>query len=162
MSNNFASTARTLLEQQIAVTGDLVSTLQTEYNILKKVDTGDLASLSQQKQSLIDQLETLSQQWLGLLLDDQTEITAEGIRAHLQAADPDNSLRLLPLWEQLGQLARECQRQNQVNGAVLVVRQQATQQALDILRGMPPEGQASYGPQGTTRTTAPGVTIGKA
>lgn len=161
MDQDFANAARPLLEQQLSVTTELLTTLQTEYKVLKQMDSCDLTSISQQKQTLIDQLEGLSQAWLGLLLDTQAEITSEGIRAHLQAADPQETLQLLPLWQQLGEQARECQRQNQVNGAILVVRQQATQQALDILRGMP-EGQPTYGPKGTSGSGVPGLSIGKA
>ena len=64
MDQDFANAARPLLEQQLSVTTELLTTLQTEYKVLKQMDSCDLTSSSQQKQALIEQLEGLSQAWL--------------------------------------------------------------------------------------------------
>lgn len=165
MSNSFADMAKTQLEQQVSVTEQLLTMLQKEYRLLKREEEGDLNELSQQKLNLVNQLETLSQNWLASLKQANVEITLDGIHDGLTTQDPDGSLELVNRWEKLGELATECQRQNTVNGAILVVREQTTQTALDILRGKVPGEDATYSAKGRSANYSPsgsGGTLGKA
>jgi len=166
MSNPFATVAKTLLDQQVDVAGQLLAMLQQEYRLLKREEEGDLAELSQQKLALVNQLESASQKWLASLKQARVEITLDGIRAGLGTHDPAGSQGLVASWEKLGELASECQRQNTVNGAILVVREQTTQTALDILRGKVPGEDTTYSAKGrSSGYTAPngsGGTLGKA
>lgn len=165
MADTFASTAKTLLDKQVEVTYQLLEALQKEYAILKQADTGDLEEVAATKQELVDKLEGLTKQWLSTLLSMDAEITLDGIREFLASHDADQHLNLVKTWEVLGEQATECRRQNTVNGAVVAVRQQATQYSLDILRGCTP-GERTYTATGQTKAyssnNGSGGTLGKA
>ncbi|MDH5300703.1 MAG: flagellar protein FlgN [Gammaproteobacteria bacterium] len=166
MSPTFASIAKTLLEQQTSVAEQLLALLQKEYRLLKREDEGDLSDLTQAKLVQVNLLEDLTARWLGSLKQAKVEITLDSIHAALEKQDPGQSLGLVSLWEKLGAVASECQRQNTVNGAILVVREQTTQTALDILRGKVPGEEVTYSAKGrSSGYTAPrgsGGTLGKA
>lgn len=161
METSFAQSAQRLLGEQVTLTDKLVHLLQDEYEVLKHRDAGNLDDITQQKQQLVEMLEIANHQWQDALHKSHIKITLAEISEGLRQCDPENKYDLLSAWEQLAQLAKECQRQNMVNGAILVLRQQATQQTLDILRGKLP-GEDTYGPAGHTKNGGDSKSLAKA
>ena len=157
---DFAPHAYQLLTDQLKETQTLLDLLNQEYDVLKQRQTDNLEAISQQKQLAIDALEQLNQQWQTVLRDNNIKIDITLITQALRHADDQSAQGLLPLWESLGKLAKECQRQNQINGAVLLLRQQVTQQTLNLLRGQSNEG--TYDTKGQRKPGGEGHSLAKA
>ena len=148
MINNFPDAAKQLLNALNESTAALVALLQQEYDVLKKRDTAELIDLTSEKQALVDLLDILNKDWLDCLKSANIEISINGIRQALEAADAQTQLGLASQWQHLSENAKACQRQNTINGTVLELRHHTTQFALDILNGSPANN--TYGPTGKT------------
>lgn len=108
------------LEQLIAASRQLLDVLEREAVVLAQRDVQSLVDLLRQKQHQVEQVETLEQQrqqrcaQLGL----STQKLSEG---------------LTPAWQQVLDLARQCQQKNRDNHALLITNQRYVDEALRIL-----------------------------
>jgi len=158
----FHELARALLEKQIMLTDKLNVLLQREYDVLSLLNVDSLDVLANEKQPIILNIDTLNQHWLSLLELEGATLDVKGIYTFLKTYDSNKSTSIFPLWEKLLTQAKECQRLNTINGATLTLRNQATQQAMSILRGHTP-GDSLYDLQGSeTPNYAGGRSIAKA
>jgi flagellar biosynthesis/type III secretory pathway chaperone len=157
-----AEITQELLQAQVNASTALLETLQQEYAVLKERNTDELIKLADVKQKHVDELDALNGKWLDMLHDANVKISISAIHDKMQELDPDNKRGLVELWEVLSQTARECHRQNTINGTTMIIRQQATQATIEILRGQMP-GESLYGPQGQKESSATdGKSIAKA
>jgi flagellar biosynthesis/type III secretory pathway chaperone len=122
----------------------------------------EVQKVSDRKQNLVNDLEVLNQSWQDFLRAQKAEFTLEGIRKAILALEQAEPQGLPALWEKLGELSQTCQRQNTINGAVVILRQQVTNQALDILRGQSMGGSTYDNKGGKKPSGGVGHTIAKA
>lgn len=159
---SFHELARALLEKQLMLTQRLHALLQNEYDVLHLRHIDSLDVLASEKQPIILDIDTLNQHWLSLLELEGATVDVDGILVFLIQYDKEKNSGILPLWEALLEKAKECQRLNTINGATLSLRNQATQQAMSILRGHVP-GDTLYTMKGTeTPNYSGGRSIAKA
>ncbi len=151
-----------LLEKQIALTDKLNALLQKEFDRLHIRHGESFEALSNEKQPVILDIDTLNQHWLALLELEGVSLDVSEIKVFLQKYDAINSSTLLSMWNNLLEKAVKCQRLNTINGATLTLQNQVTQQAIAILRGHTP-GNTLYNIQGSeTPNFAGGRSIAKA
>ncbi len=154
MNDTFATQAKTALDRQVELAQQLCQLLEYEYEVLKKSDASEITTIGQQKQELVQDLETTTLAWQELLRQNQVEITLPTIEAALVHADGGQPGALIETWASLAEAAKECQRLNTVNGTVLILRQRATEDLLSIVRGTQhtttysADGQKHRGPGG--------------
>lgn len=165
MASTFASQAKQVLEQQIALAQSLLNIMRREYDTLRQSGPTELQEFTDNKNKLVAELELVNLSWQTLLKSANVEFTQDGIRKALDKADNDPAKNLSVLWDTLANTAKECQKQNAINGAVITLRSQVTDQALAILRGQSlaettydPSGKQQYGSGSNTG----GHTIAKA
>ena len=162
IQKSFHELASALIDKQLMLTDRLHVLLKKEYDILHLRHVDSLDILANEKQPIILDIDTLNQHWLSLLELEGATLDVKGIFAFLKKYDAEKSSKILPLWEKLLTKAKECQRLNTINGATLTLRNQATQQAMSILRGHVP-GDSLYNMRGSeTPNFAGGRSIAKA
>ena len=135
------------LEKQQALTKQLLNLLKQEYKTLNTNYVDPLDEIIRDKQPLIVELNALNQHWLSLIAAESVETSPEGIEKFLKSYDKANSTALLNQWLDLQTMAKDCQKTNTVNGTIIALRYQSTQQTLSILKGQMP-GDSTYDPQG--------------
>ena len=94
----------------------------------------------------------INQNWLSLLENAGVELSVERITRFLVDYDKKHDTRLHSYWGTLQQQAKDCQRKNTINGSIIALRQQATQQTLAILRGQSLDDKL-YDPYGNKSST---------
>jgi len=158
--SQFAQQAEQLITAQKDQTEQLLNLLKQEYDLLKNRQVDTLEALSADKQVIVNTLEQMNQTWQSTLREHNIKIDLAEITKALQNADNNASQGLFQSWQTLSELAKACQRQNQINGAVLVLRQQVTQQTIDLLRGQTNEG--TYDTNGQRKPGGEGHSLAKA
>lgn len=141
-----------ILDAQIRLSGELLSLLKQEYEVLNGTNVESLTELANQKKPIVVDMENLSRAWEVLLKNKGVELSAKGIERFLQEFDAVNNTQLQTAWSSLQDKARECQKKNIVNGSVIAMRNQTTQQAIAVLRGRKPEERLynHYGAESST------------
>jgi len=162
LQKSFHELAKALLEKQLMVTERLHVLLQKEYDILHMRNIDSLDVVASEKHPIVIDIDTLNQHWISLLELEGAKIDVNGIITFLKDYDDKKSTAIFPLWENVLVKAKECHRLNTINGATLTLRNQATQQAMSILRGHTP-GDSLYNLQGSEMPNyAGGKSIAKA
>lgn len=128
-----------ILTAQVQLSGDLLALLQQEYEILCTAKLDNLENLVEQKKPIMVDLENLGCAWELLLKNRNVELSMEGISQFLNKFDHEHNTELLSAWTTLLEKTRLCKEKNTVNGTVINIRNQATQQVLALLRGQKPE-----------------------
>lgn len=157
-SETVHSTLSRLLSAELEITGGLLQTLEQERHSLMQDDAAGIEGLTilkrQQLVCLAQRLGDRDRLLSGLGLPAGTQGTEQLVRT----AVPDSPLA--QLWQQLQNDARLLQDSNERNGSILVMAQQHTRQALDILTGQTVQNR-TYGPSGQPRTGRPSQAIAK-
>lgn len=122
-----------LLDQEILLTRTLISTLELEHEALAKRDMDKLQQCVQQKELHRSELEALEQSRIAILIDAGFATTKQGMEQYLQQRAAQS--RSTNLWNELLELADNCQQKNQTNGAIVELSNIFTQQALSLVRG---------------------------
>jgi len=146
------------LEKQQTLTKQLLNLLKLEYKTLNTNYVDPLDEIINDKQPLIIELDALNQHWLSLIATESVETSPKGIEGFLKHYDQINNTTLLHQWLSLQNMAKDCQKTNTINGTIIALRYQSTQQTLSILRGQAP-GDSTYDPHGNNTT---GYSGGKA
>lgn len=151
-----------VLDAQVKLSKELLSLLKQEYDVLNGNNVDMLENLSTQKKPIVADLENLGQAWFILLKNKGVELSGEGISRFILEFDKVNGTDLQSAWKSLRAHAEECNKKNLVNGSVIAMRYQTTQQAINVLRGRRPEDRLydNYGAEASTYTA--GKSIAKA
>lgn len=157
MTTSSSQQAKQLLTEQIDILTDLNELLRLEYDIMNTQNTDEVQKLGDKKQNYVNDLEALNQTWQDFLRSQKAEFTLDGIRNAILKLEKAEKQGLPVLWEKLGDLSQACQKQNTINGAVVILRQQVTQQALDILRGQTMGGNSTYDNKGEQKSSGGNV-----
>ena len=131
----FQDMAKQLLENTINLTIGLNKLLEKEYGVLKSLDTSSLEQIAEEKAPITTLLDQHNQEWLQLLEKKLKPLNTNNINRFLRDYDKKNHTKLAEKWQILQNHARKCQRLNTINGTVIVLRNQAANQILSILRG---------------------------
>jgi flagella synthesis protein FlgN len=139
-----------LLQQETAAIQSLLQALQREHQALGARDNAETALAVSDKEQRLRDLEQLAQQRSQLL--QQADLTADkaGFDAFLAS---DSTGQLAEHWARLGEMLRECMRQNQINGALLESGKQISQQMLSILTGRDFAQDELYNQKGKTASS---------
>ncbi len=140
----------TLLNRQIQQVTELSVLLLQEYQELRGGQAEKIEQLSLEKSILLNELKSLEQeqqQWLNSIL---VEHKKPNIAKAIVYIAPQHPEALTALNEELTQRAKQCHKQNQINGIVISMNQQFTNKALAILHGQDPATatQLVYGSNG--------------
>ena len=145
--SSFHELAYDSLEKQLATTKQLLNLLKQEYKIYHTNSVEPLDEIIGDKQPIIVELDALNQNWLALVAAESIETSPEGISKFLKTCDEENNTSLSVQWEDLQNMAKDCQKINTINGTIIALRYQSTQQTLAVLRGQVP-GDTVYDTQG--------------
>ena len=147
----FYKLAKDSLEQQLVATKQLLNLLKQEYKIYHTNSVEPLDDIISDKKPLIVELDGLHKHWLALITAESVKADPDEITAFLKSCDEENNTSLSVQWLDLQNMARDCQKINTINGTIIALRYQSTQQTLAILRGQVP-GDSVYDPQGNNTT----------
>jgi flagella synthesis protein FlgN len=132
--------------------------LLSEQEILRRGDADKLPPLSDKKSALAERLGALLKSRESALVQGGHTGNREGMELWLGASHP-NPLR--DQWSRLLQLATTARAQQEVNGKLIAIQMQHTQQALTAL--MTASGRPlTYGPDGQQRLGGGGRNLGSA
>jgi len=154
----------TMLRRHIDQVTTLSELLLQEYTALRDSQAEEIVQLAQEKSVLLMALKDLEieqQQFLrSVLVSDENVQLATAI----EKIAPQNPQALLSLNEELKKLAKQCHKQNQINGIVIGLRQQFTDNSLAILRGQNPAAatQLIYGRDGQAESRSGPSSLTKA
>jgi len=151
MSQNQFAQLEQLLNSAVQTSTMLLSALQKEYASLGLEPPEDFLSALQDKQEALDKLGKIDAALL--------RMEAHGFhpgkdsqRFFISHYGQLNGDRIEHIWQEFLELLEQCHHQNSINGCMIKQQQQATQQALAILRGQDTEAVANYGPTGISTT----------
>lgn len=136
-----------LLQQEQAALDRFIDLLQQEQAALVAANVDKLQSLSEIKQELSEQLNSLVQQRVAMLERDGFHPDAAGAQAWL-AKQP---AAVADEWKKLLERAQTAQRLNQTNGKLIQTHMQYNQQALATLMNAANKADV-YGADGQPRT----------
>lgn len=122
-----------LLQREIELARALTIALDIEYKALSSPDTTGLVSIVAEKQDIIHALEAAGKQR-------ETQLTALGVlegsnTAHEIQRVFNSTRQLSDDWDELLQLAAQCQEKNRINGSIVELGVRHSINALEILRG---------------------------
>lgn len=128
----------------------LQQTLQDEFNALSSQDMAAIAQAAQHKTRLTQLLDDLERERASVLRAAGLDLNSAGITAYLNRyTTPHHQNELAQLWQQIEQLTRDCERQNQINGLIIEQSRRRIKNALTILHGQLP-GNELYSATGST------------
>jgi flagella synthesis protein FlgN len=136
-----------LLQQEQAALDRFIDLLQQEQAALVAANVDKLQSLSENKQKLSEQLNSLVQQRVAMLEQDGFQADAAGVQGWL-AKQPAS---VADEWKKLLERAQTAQRLNQTNGKLIQTHMQYNQQALATLMNAANKADV-YGADGQPRT----------
>ena len=131
----FQDIAKQLLDNTICLTMQLNELLEKEYAVLKSLDTSALSNIADEKTPIAALIDQHNQEWLTLLERYVGTPAPSKIKQFLNNYDNRHQTSLSESWQSLTSHARKCQRLNTINGTVIVLRNQAGNQILSIIRG---------------------------
>ena len=141
-----------ILDRQIAGLKAVQLALKAERSALEARDTSSLEQVTAQKQLGLQSVEKADSQRRSLM-------AAAGYETLDQT---EGHPALLERMSRLEQLARECQQQNQINGALINMQQKLVTRTLHVLRQGEPGGPVTYGSDGGDTQPRSRIPIGTA
>ncbi len=148
----FHNIAKPLLEKTTALTIQLNELLEKEKAVLKSIDTSSLKSIASEKDLIMTTLDNHHQDWLALVEQQVKALSTDRVHRFLKYYDAKNNTKLFKIWKSLQDQARKCQRLNTINGTIIILRNQAANQILSILRGQSSEN-STYDTHGNQKAT---------
>jgi flagella synthesis protein FlgN len=140
-----------ILRREIKDVQGLVETLGQEYEALRQRDADNLDKVVVLKEQQLETLNALAGERAELLREAGFAADRSGFGAVL---DADSSGTLRTLWQSVEEALQQCQQQNQLNGKLLDVSKQQTQELLSLLLGNEAGGRTGlYDESGKTSTS---------
>jgi flagellar biosynthesis/type III secretory pathway chaperone len=144
-----------LLQQEQAYASRLLDVLKAEHEALARRDTDALQQSVADKQELLAQLEASHGRRLQLMHDTGLDAGRDGFDALLSLC-AEHGHDLHSSWNALKEVLASCQRQNQVNGAILESSRRTTHRALSVLLGGQADSPELYNQSGKSTPSALG------
>jgi len=140
-----------LIQGEKELVANLLELLKHEEQVLVKRDVDGIEKAVAAKQLIISELEKLAVERSNVLKNNGCSDDKEGFEGYLSQLDERTSTALEQEWEQLQELLKSCQDQNQVNGHILDSSRRNTEKALSLLVGKGEEGDTRlYDEKGAT------------
>ena len=133
-----ATSLATVLRKQLQAAKDLARVLDKEAAAIKQRDAQALNDIAPLKLDGLKTLEALEEARLAHTSND-------AVPQKSPSGSPSDAL-----WNQVIDVIRVCDRKNQLNGAMLALRQQHIQRAMDLITNRDTES-VTYAPDGTTK-----------
>lgn len=148
MKPNSQSTKIGLLKDEISAVNLLLTTLQEEFDALKNQASPEkILNLAARKEVMLTTIEALSNSRVTLLPVNDPELLTAPLNV---------------LWKNLLEAAAACQKQNQINGAIINTTRRYAEQATIILNGIQPATELHYDSSGETISGRQPRTLAKA
>jgi len=124
-----------LIKQDIHHVTQLILLMETEKTFLEQRQHDDLLESSQQKNTLLNTLQSSERQRKSILNDMGLEMSAAGMESLIKRIPKTWQTQLTSAWQQLKERLNECQRLNQVNGRIIHHNKHTLNRILDVLHG---------------------------
>lgn len=136
-----------LLARESDLVREFIASLKEEQEALKRGQTDPLASITFRKTELVERLNAAEKEREAFLQCTGHASDRDGMLTWLAKNPGDRAA--VDGWAKLMELASEARRLNNLNGRLITMRLQATNQALDVLTHQP-QRPALYGRDGLT------------
>ena len=150
MDLNIREQLEHLLKREAECVEALALTLVQEYETLKRHDADNLDKVVGLKEQQLNEMNTLAAERAALLQQAGFSADKSGFTTALEA---DTTGTLRSLWQNVEEGLEKCQQQNQLNGKLLDVSKQQTQELLSLLLGKESSGSGLYDQRGNTSTS---------
>lgn len=132
-----------------------------ERNALARREFDALTKYTEEKATLVTQIEARDRECRTLLGSAGFDTNNEGVEQYLHQHDAEQAAPLPDLWRQLSTLLTECRDQNRINGGIVELSRQHIELSLTLVRGHTPDGR-SYDPKGKTHYHLPPQSLARA
>ena len=137
-----------VLEQENLCLSRVVHLLKTENDAIAVRDTETMGTLLDKKIPLLSNLEQLEKQRQNYF--EKKNHLAYSSRHFTQYIEQQSSELISTLWNQIKQQLSQCKKQNELNGRMITIRKDNTEQILQILLGRPMNNAQTYSHLGQT------------
>ena len=143
------SSLANILEQESHCLDELIELLKVENEAILQRDTELMGKLLDKKLPLLSQLDQLEQQRQSIF--SQISGHSYSHKAFSDYVEQSTSEPTQTLWQAIKLKLPECKKQNELNGRIISIRQNNTDQILQILLGRPQNNAQTYSHLGQTR-----------
>lgn len=147
-----------LLRQDLTNLNALQSLLGQEQNLLKTRDSEDIKRISENKASLVKQIETHAKEKARLLASSGWGVKPGQVGETLKKLGDEE---LYDLWQETVSALQSCKDKNTVNGTIISHTLQRTAKLMNIIRGQN-KAPNLYGQKGKTSQISGSHILGKA
>ncbi|MBL4852004.1 MAG: flagellar protein FlgN [Gammaproteobacteria bacterium] len=148
------------LSAEITLAKTMAKILSDERNALANSDAAQMDKTSQEKRSLLADLEAHARKRLQLVTNMGYQKKLGTVRHFLSQKDPSQAL--LQSWDSLNRQLQLCSDQNQINGRIISLSQRKTEMTLNVLRGQLPQSNSAYNHFGKMTHHSHGVCLSSA
>jgi len=124
-----------LLEDIANYLEQLFHALENEFKALSDNDIQAIQAIAQEKVLLMEQLEDLNKERRLLLEEAGLNLATTGIDDLLNSSKITSSPHLKTLWNNISNLSKQCDKQNNINGIIIDNNKRHTENALSVLQG---------------------------
>lgn len=139
----------TILQQENTCLSQVLKLLNQENDAILSRETSIMGSLLDKKTHLLSKLEQLDKQRQSFF--EHTSGKAYNKQEFSHFIKQQVSQALISIWQEVKQQLSECKKQNEINGRVISIRKENTEQILQILLGRPKSAPPTYSHLGQTQ-----------
>jgi len=119
----------------------LLALLNEEHSALENSNIEKLAEFATTKQLLVENLEDLETERKNILSQAGLDLTKTGVADFLSRDNTTSKNETNALWDDIAELSRTCEEQNNLNGIIIEGQRRRTEIALQILQGKSTESE---------------------
>ena len=127
-----------LLQEIVNYLQQLLLALDNEHKALVDKNIDSIKSIAEEKIVLMEHLEDLNKERRSLLDNAGLDITSTGVGDFLQNSKSPRAPQMKALWDEVSNISKQCDKQNNINGIIIESNKRHTENALSILQGKPP------------------------
>ena len=126
-----------LLQEIVNYLQQLLVALNKEHKALVDKNIDSIQSISEEKIVLMEHLEDLDKERRNLLDNAGLDITSTGVGDFIQNSNSPRAPQIKALWNEISNISKQCDKQNNINGIIIESNKRHTENALSILQGKP-------------------------
>jgi len=126
-----------LLQEIVNYLQQLLLALDNEHKALVDKNIDSIQSIAEEKIVLMEHLEDLNKERRSLLDNAGLDITSTGVGDFLQNSKSPRAPQMKALWDEISNISKQCDKQNNINGIIIESNKRHTENALSILQGKP-------------------------